>query len=404
MARTVRNQKLDTPTSRSKLKPGKYWLSIAPGCAFGYRKGAKGGVWTAKLVKGQLRREARIGPADDVLSADGKLALSFAQAQEKARLWFKKAERGEDDEDDAPLTLAQALDQYEADLRTRNGDAGNVGRVRVHLSPALAGKPVVDISQAELRRWRARLAEKLAAATVNRTTTVVKATLNLAADLDKHIVTRRPWEIGLASLPGAEQSRNVLLTDDVVRRLIAAGYEHNHEFGLLVEAAAVTGARYSQLARLQCQDLQDGKAPRLMIPASAKGKGKTSVRRPVPIGAPLAERLSRAAKGRAPADLLLTKPSGQPWRKSDHARPFARAASRAGLDPDVVTIYALRHSSIVRQIKANVPIRVVAVSHDTSVGMIERHYSSEIADFADELARGALLTTSAEILPLRARG
>jgi hypothetical protein len=32
--------------------------------------------------------------------------------------------------------------------------------------------------------------------------------------------------------------------------------------------------------------------------------------------------------------------------------------------------------------------------------MIEQHYSSEIADFA----RGAMLATGAEIVPLRARG
>ena len=56
------------------------------------------------------------------------------------------------------------------------------------------------------------------------------------------------------------------------------------------------------------------------------------------------------------------------------------------------------------QIKANVPIRIIAVSHDTSVRMIELHYSSEIADFADEIARGAMLATGAETVSLRARG
>jgi hypothetical protein len=65
-----------------------------------------------------------------------------------------------------------------------------------------------------------------------------------------------------------------------------------------------------------------------------------------------------------------------------------------------VTIYALRHSSIVRQIEANVPIRIIAVSHDTSVAMIERHYSAEIADFADGIAREAMLT----LVPLKGRG
>jgi hypothetical protein len=58
-------------------------------------------------------------------------------------------------------------------------------------------------------------------------------------------------------------------------------------------------------------------------------------------------------------------------------------------------MYALRHSNIVRQILAGVPLRVVAVNHDTSVGMLERTYSRYIGDHADALARVALLDTSA---------
>jgi hypothetical protein len=66
----------------------------------------------------------------------------------------------------------------------------------------------------------------------------------------------------------------------------------------------------------------------------------------------------------------------------------------AGLDPDIVTLYALRHSSIVRQLLANVPIRIVATLHDTSVKMIERTYSHHIASYSDEIARRALLDVS----------
>ena len=65
-------------------------------------------------------------------------------------------------------------------------------------------------------------------------------------------------------------------------------------------------------------------------------------------------------------------------------------------------MYALRHTSIVRQIKANVPIRIIAALHDTSVVMIERNYSEYIADHADDLARPALLETSAEVIALPA--
>ena len=72
-------------------------------------------------------------------------------------------------------------------------------------------------------------------------------------------------------------------------------------------------------------------------------------------------------------------------------------------------MYALRHSNIVRQILAGVPIRVVAVNHDTSIAMLERTYSRHIGDHADALARGALLDIgpagdSADIVPLRREG
>jgi hypothetical protein len=45
----------------------------------------------------------------------------------------------------------------------------------------------------------------------------------------------------------------------------------------------------------------------------------------------------------------------------------------------------------VRQLLANVPIRIVATLHDTSVKMIERTYSRYIASHSDEIARRALL-------------
>ena len=60
-----------------------------------------------------------------------------------------------------------------------------------------------------------------------------------------------------------------------------------------------------------------------------------------------------------------------------------------------MTIYALRHSAIVRALLANVPIRVVASTHDSSVLMIEKTYSRFITDHSDALSRRALLETAA---------
>jgi site-specific recombinase XerD len=108
----------------------------------------------------------------------------------------------------------------------------------------------------------------------------------------------------------------------------------------------------------------------------------------VPIPASLVTRLRSNRPDDAP---LLVKPSGDPWVKSDQSKPLRRVMRRAGLDPKVVTMYALRHSSIVRQLIAGVPARVVAVNHDTSITMLERTYSRHIGDHADQLTRGALL-------------
>jgi len=345
----------------------------------------KGGNWTKA-----------IGTADDFDEADGREVLDFWQAQDRARA-IARAGRAGDDDADKPVTIGMALDQYERDLEIRGGDVGNVGRVRAHLSDSLANKAVALVTSGELRKWRDGLAGQLAAASVNRTTNALKAALNLTAEHDERISSRRAWETGLASIHDAEESRNVILPEADIRAVVAKAREESAEFEVLTETLAVTGARVSQLARLAAQDLQDDRPdPRLMMPSSRKGRGKKTItRRPVPIPASLAAKLRRIAEGRAPTAPLLTKLSGKPWKKSDHSRPFARVARAAGLDPDEVTIYALRHSSIVRQLLAGVPVRVVAVNHDTSVAMIERTYSRYIGDHADALARRALLDLGA---------
>src|SRR3954454_17364589 len=90
MARTVRNPRLSSPTARANLaiRDSIYWVSLAPGCALGYRKGPKGGVWIAKLVRDGLRTHKTLGPADDAFDPDGVLAISYADAQARAREWF----------------------------------------------------------------------------------------------------------------------------------------------------------------------------------------------------------------------------------------------------------------------------------------------------------------------------
>ena len=80
------------------------------------------------------------------------------------------------------------------------------------------------------------------------------------------------------------------------------------------------------------------------------------------------------------------------WGGSDDYREAVREVVESiKLDPDMVTMYALRHSSIVRQLLRGVPIRVIAGTHDTSTIEIERTYSKHITDHSDDISRAALL-------------
>ena len=395
MARSTRSTTLETRTARLRLpvsgKP--VFIKLGKQLGLGYRRNKIAGTWVVRVADGKRGNWTRaIGAADDFEDADGTHVFDFWQAQEKARAFVRES-RGDVGLAE-PITVSQALDRYEADLKTRGGDLGNVSRVRCNMTGAMVRKPLSLLGARDPRAWRDTLAKALAPATVNRTCTALKAALNLAADHDERIISRRAWEVGLAAIPGAEESRNVILPDETIRKLILAAREHSPQFGLLVEVAAVTGARVSQIAKLEVQDLQNGPSPRLMMPASRKGRGtKTVLRRPVPISSALADRLTAAASGSPAIAPLLVKRSGDPWRTSNHSELFARAAERCDLDPREVTIYALRHSSIVRQLLAGVPVRVVAVNHDTSIVMIERTYSRYIGDHADAVARGALLNT-----------
>jgi integrase len=188
---------------------------------------------------------------------------------------------------------------------------------------------------------------------------------------------------------------------DAIRAIVAACYAYSEPLGLLAEVLAITGARPVQVKRLKVGDLQ---SDRLLMPRSARGRGKKRVdRRPLPVPPSLVEKLRIAAAGRPADDPLLRRPDGRAWETSwsDHAAPFARALAVAGL-PKVV-LYALRHSYVVRSLQRGVPIRIIADSIDTSVLMLEANYSRYIADFSEAMLRAAqidLAPSGGNVVPL----
>ena len=73
----------------------------------------------------------------------------------------------------------------------------------------------------------------------------------------------------------------------------------------------------------------------------------------MPITLALAARLKQAAAGRPPDAPLLTQADGTSWGEDPGQRytfDLRKVVTAIGEDPDVVTMYALRHSCIVRML------------------------------------------------------
>jgi integrase len=403
MARKVRNSSLESRSARLKLEIRRKPYSgptLARGISLMYRRNKSNGTWVLKASNGHGAYWTKaIGLADDYEESDGRNVLSFFQAQDVA----KKLARGDGgaDRDAAPLSVDAALSDYKRDLEARAANPYNAEWPRQHLPKALIAKPVQLLTATELKKWRDSLLDKLAPATINRLCRCLGAALELCAKHDhERIKNRAAWEIGLTCLPGAQEQRNVILSDDEVRAFVANAYMVDDGFGLIIDVLAITGARPSQVVRLRVDDLQDHPVrPKLMMPKSGKGGGrnrsqKKLERYSVPITVQLATRLRAAASGRDASAPLLLHSDGSAWDKNpgqQYHHLVDKVVMAIGLDPAVVTAYALRHSSVVRMLLQNVPIRVVASLHNTSIRMIELTYSKHITEHSDEISRGVLL-------------
>jgi hypothetical protein len=165
MARTLRDAKLDTRSARRCLKVRRepYWRSISEGLAIGYRKGAKGGTWIGRHYSAEEgRRFNSLGTADDVADADGEHVLSFGQAQEAARKWFRVLARQDRNEiDTGPYSVAKAMDDYVANYKRRGGKAPArlEWAINAHIRTELGDVLITKLTRRRIEAWHAKLSE-----------------------------------------------------------------------------------------------------------------------------------------------------------------------------------------------------------------------------------------------------
>ncbi len=412
MARTVRDASLGTRTARAQLKvAGKpYYKAIDEGLHLGYRRNKVGGKWVMRWYTGdQTYKVETIGSADDTLDADGAEFLSFSQAQEIARTRFVETRRvaaGLPAKGGA-YTIKLCVEEYLIWLE-QNRKSAQDARVKAGalIIPLLGHVECAKLTTKQLRDWRdavanapARLrtakgkaqrfrdveaadpenARRKRQATTNRVLTTLKAALNQAWREQK-IPSDQAWR-ALSPFKQADAARVRYLTVAEARHLMNAA---EPTFRKMVQAALLTGCRYSELAAFDVADFHLDSGT-VQVRRSKSGKARHVV-----LTAEGQAFFGSLAAGRGSRDVLIAKADGTRWSTSQQARPMAEASGRAKLDPPA-SFHTLRHTYASLAIMAACPLMVVRqnLGH-ADTRMVEKHYGHLSPSYVADAIRAAV--------------
>jgi len=411
MARTVRDASLGSRTARSELAPrGKpYYRTIEPGLLhLGYRKSKSGaGKWLARSYAGNGRYHPphTLGVADDFSDADGRVILSFKQAQDAARKIMVKQAGG------GVGTVGAAVEAYLEHLEDKGRDASSIKRTRysvnAHILPALGHVELAKLTDKQLKTWlrdlarapirlrvrkgekpryrpigddlEARRARRLSA---NRVRATLFAALNFAFR-EGHVASDVAWR-RVEAFEEVDKARERHLTIAEVKRLINAAAP---DFRLLAQGAGYAGPRYGSLTRLTVADFDpDGGTLRLR---TRKRRGVEKI-----FYAHLTEEAQaffrEVCAGKRAGDLIFTHADGSPWKKGHQERRMKLACKAAHISPPV-SFNVLRHTWASLAAMNGVPLMVIAGSlGHVDTRMVEKHYGHLACGYvAEQIRKGA---------------
>lgn len=411
MARKVENPKLTSRSAREGLpkRPEPFWTVISAGSAIGYRKGAKGGTWIARLrdEEGKQHYES-LGAADDARDADQLSVFNFAQAQELARAFFaKKTRELRGMVASGPYTVEEALRDYfkERFAKGSKGAKADESSANARIVPALGSILVDKITAPQIRDWHRNLAkspkllrtkkgateratakpikgddpQRARRATANRILTILKAALNHAYHEGK-TNDDSPWR-KIKPFKGADAPVVRYLKADESARLINAS---EPDFRRIVHAALATACRYGELTRMTVNDF-DRDAKTVFVAQSKSGKSRHVV-----LNDEGAEFFERVTAGRPGDALIFLRDDGEAWGASHQRRRLTEASERASIHPPA-TFHILRHTYASALAGKGVPLGVIAAQlghSDTRV--TERHYAHLCPNYVADTVRAAL--------------
>jgi integrase len=410
----------DTPAKRSKLPIAKkpVWARIAPGVFLGYRRSPEARKWLVRYGRPYVM--SVFANADDPeTAATGVETQTFTQATSSA-LKIAEAANVPVSRSAIPVTVRLAVEEYIAVRNAR--DAKIKGRdVRSDADTRLTKHVLsnTELSDTLLRKVTADtlrdFADGLALKPANKKRLCADLKAALRASWEKHRKAlptdwRDEVTLGLKTGEDVENSREIqVLSPEQMTTLMTTIKEVDRSEGWeghlyrLFTALAATGMRFSQLARMTGSDARiqqrgAGSDCVLMVPASRKGRKKSATKPIKRIVAATDFEIIRPDKSIAANEPLLTRlqnveiaplvwQSGArvAWRSaSEIDRVWKKIVKRAGIPRHTIP-YALRHTSIVRQLKAGLPVTMVAALNDTSPAMISKHYAAFIVDASDDM-------------------
>ncbi len=385
---------------------------LSKGCALGYRRGANGGNWIARLRDevGKQHYEA-LGAADDVRDADALTVFTFAQAQERARAWFASKARelaGHAEPQVGPYTVAAAISEY-LTAREQKGSKG-VRKDRYaaasRIVPTLGGIEVSKLTGRRIQEWVQQIAAapkfvrtgKFAAnqatadfdatddeevrarrSTANRLLTVLKAALNHAFHEGK-VAADDPWR---KVKPFREADSAVIryLSADECRRIVNACPA---DFRAIVQGALATGCRYGELCRMVVADFNT-EAGTVSVRLSKAGKV-----RHVALADEGRALFQSLTAGRGSRELIFRRSDGAAWGPSHQQRPLSAASKVANVNPPA-TFHILRHTYGSSLAMRGVPMGVIAAQlGHADTRMTEKHYAHLAPSYVADTIRAAL--------------
>jgi hypothetical protein len=177
-------------------------VHVGPGVHIGYRRNTGAGTWSVRVNNHGVSWIKKLAVADDFEAASPPLVMTYWQALEQA-IKLARQQPGAPVAESRPVTVGEALDRFEADLKARGASRYKATMPRRHLTGALLSKPVQLLGANELKNWHNGLTEKMQPASVNRIMKCLAAALTLAAEHDPRTRNQVERKIGLRGLPGA---------------------------------------------------------------------------------------------------------------------------------------------------------------------------------------------------------